>query len=323
MGSHVPCSPPLVAPLLALLALLRMPDPDLVLHSEHRFPQFGVAMAASTDRVATIDGTADALILRIDRVAGRRVEPEARLSLGSSWKVPAIELRGDTAVVNLPSGELRFYTARKGTWSLAQAVTLPARCTDSYFDAVHLGDDVLVVEARQMWCVFERAAKGWALGTTIPHEPSTAITTSRDRILIVGASQAIQLERSSGHWKQTRTIAAPDDAQFDPAIAAGDRWLVLRDSEHRLRVYDLDAAGAQVAVVVPPGGREATWFAVGQHAIAASDDIGAIAWRFADRSWRWLDEGLDGDYHPPVVADLIWIGDPAKAGGRIHGFLIE
>ena len=133
---------------------------------------------------------------------------------------------------------------------------------------------VLVVESRNVWCVFERSSGTWVLTTTLPHEPSTAITTSGARIAIVTWKHVELLERTSAGWEPTATIEPPDGTLFDAKIAASDRKILVATTDHisferRLHVYESMRLVEDLAL---PAGRSARQFAIADDTIVVTDD---------------------------------------------------
>lgn len=313
---------------IVLFAVQLAQPPLVVLTSDAALPQYGISLAAEGQRIATIDGSSDQLVLRVDFLEGTRVRRESTVPLAAGFRIPAVALRGDTIVVHLDTHELRFFQRKYGRWLPNLSVMLPAECRDVFFNDIHLGERVLVVESRDVWCVLEPSALGvWSISATLPHGDGERITVSRSRILISTSTEVRQFERSSAGWHVTRTITPPRGTYYSLDFAASDRWLVIRDDDDRLHVHDLDANARLFDVLEMPGGRDAKQIAVRGQTLVTSDDIGGIAWKLTDR-WRvraWLDIPSNAiGYHPVTLGGVIWIGTPLlDGGGRIHGFTVD
>jgi hypothetical protein len=299
---------------------------SMVLRSETRLQNFGAVIAADGPRLALVDRSADnGIIVRIERVEAGQISTEARISIPSAWRMPAVDIRGETLAVHTDSSELIMFRRVRERWLQTQLLKLPAECRDVVFRDVHLGDRVLVVESRNVFCVLEQLAPNapWALSTTLPRQPSAAIAVSRARIVVTTTEGAVQLERSRGGWRQTATFAVPHASVHH--VAASERWLVLSDSSE-LYVFDLDAAGRKSAVITATKGHDIRTIAVGATTLVAVDDPFGLEWTFAG-SWgaQTLLEGVGSKsgYHPIAIGDMIWIGAPELSdghAGRVHGY---
>jgi hypothetical protein len=335
-GAILPPRAPLVVALLATVATLAITRfPAITVQSETGFRKFGLVIAADGPRLVAIDATIGcvdgrsrcAVVLRIDRLRDGRVTVEGRFDLGEQVMIPAVAIRGETVVVHADN-RLRFFGAVGGTWRETQALTLPAQCQDFYFQDVHLGERILVVESREVWCIYESIAGRWAKAPPLPHETGTEIALSHDRVMILDMTGVTQYEHRQG-WRGRRVVEREGDELFF-GFATSDRWLVVsRYPGGLLHVYDLDDGARRVATLAPT--REGfSRFAVGATTIATVGDE-ARAWRFTAGRWipaGWLEGATDHamkELHPVAIGDAIWIGDPsldddALDGGRIHGY---
>ena len=304
-----------------------------LLDSEAGLRNYGRSIAADGPRIASIDGGSEQLVLRIDRVDHETVTAEARIALGPSHMLAPVAMRGDTVVVHTVfSDRLRFFTRVRARGTNVQTLEVPDTCRDPVFHDVHLGDGVLVVESRAVWCVVERGYGRWSFTQTIPHEAGAAIRVSRGRILVLSAHGNVeQYERTSGGWRRTAAIEAPDGAGFASRFAASDRWLAvvarsLDSGDEQLCVYDLDAHGRLVASLEIPAGRRAQQLAVGASTLVITDDIGGFEWALTDQGWRaqdWLEGFSSPDLLPVTIGSVIWIGEPRLTGNPapIRGFV--
>jgi hypothetical protein len=96
-------------------------------------------------------------------------------------------VRGDLAVSNVEprkGRQLRFYAYANRTWSEVNRITMQELCSNGVANDIHLGDDLMVVEAGDVWCVWERLAGRWTFSRTIGHKGSANVRVSKNRILI-------------------------------------------------------------------------------------------------------------------------------------------
>lgn len=322
--------PPILLALLATLVLALIPHErparkaSVVLRSETGLHNFGIAIAADGPRLAMVDRAANGhLVVRIERFE-HGVTAEARLDIGDAWKMPSIALRGDTLVVHTDANELLVFVRVRQRWVRTQSQQLPAECVDAFLDGAHLGDRVLVIESRNVFCVLEPLSAGtWGPAAKLERRPGDMVRVSRARIIVAGFAGAAQLERTSAGWTKTATFRVPDASVF--GVATNDRWLVLRDNDRRLHVFDLDA-GTKSAVLTPSEGHEISSVAVGATTIVAADNTWGLEWRF---SGTWGEQELidavisRSGIHRIAIGDKIWIGVPELMDGppgRIHGY---
>lgn len=332
---HVSARGALAAAALACIPLALSPRGAVVtIQSETGASKFGVRFAARGSLVVAADLTRGcveerpdcSVLIRIERVQGTRIIHEARVDIGEQVFLPRVAVRGDRVVVR-PAGEsLRFYEPGPGGWRMTRELQVDERCTDPLhvFDGVHLGDSALVVEGRSHWCVYEPRGRSWQLALAIAHDPGTAVTVSRDRMVVMAPDHLDTYARTGAGWQLAQRIAAPSGAYLHDVVAS-DRWVVTTSGygDHgRMFVYDLDGAGRLTATLVTQvrgDDRFAYRLGVSDATIVASGMFDQL-WRFDGSSWS---PGglLDGpakrcEYCDVGVGDLIWIGDE----GVIRGF---
>lgn len=302
------------------------------LQSEGTWSHFGFSIAADGAVIVAVERDVyDDIVLRIERVVGDRVVPEARIPLDNWESVPGVAIRGDVAIATRNFDHVRFIERIDGTWREMQRFDLEAEChVRQVFPFVHLGEDLAVVESDTFLCIFERRAGRWAMVTTIPRDPDTTVAVSQNRVLVRNHRDVHQYTHERDGWLRTTIATAPSGLTFVD-IAASDRWLLLEDDEGSLYIHDFDN-GARLHSTIPGRRRDRFWIGIGPRALATTGERGAHAWTFVDNEWKDVGS-LDGATsngdafsHPVAIGDYIWIGDPPKQhdeSGWVHGFSLR
>lgn len=313
-------------------------EPRYVRHGDGNLKQYGAALAADKTTLLTVDRAEDAFVLRFDRVEDGKVREESRVVLGDTI-VAGLDVRGDIAAVHtghLSGDEIRFFGRATKGWKAVQRLELSKECTDRsmFFTDVHLGDDLAVVESREVWCVFERRGR-WTLTRTIPHETGESIRVSKNRIYLQTDARIDELVRDGMEWKRTTILTPPEEHQFS-SFEVSERWLLAKTTEvvtleDALEIHDLDD-GAKLALTIELTTYQgATWIGIGETALAYTGEYGQYAWCF-DRAWHFCGalEGPHGTFplRRVAIGDVIWIGDPedpyeTSERGRAYGYDIR
>ena len=267
-----------------------------------------------------------------------------------SWS-DAWALRGDMLVLRArtwngedPSGHLELVVRKDGAWSDGPAVPIDDSCRgQDYHRQMALGATVLVLEAREKLCIYERAGATWrysvALNTKQPRFNGLAV--AGDRVVTLFDDHVEVHERTGGSSEWTRRFIVTPRLAALSALAASSRWVVVRatlrgDDTPVLLIFDaasgewVDTLASQFYDVV----FASVGFAVTDTTIATISRVDQT-WHYTDGAWRPRG-ALTAATDAPVTDnrrglgvgdDVIWIGQPiygrASHGGTIEGFQIS
>ncbi len=290
---------------------------------------------------------------------GRRCEAVLRVFEGprevfqrfaKSWS-DAWALRGDTLVLRARnwnggdrSGHLELVTRTDGAWSDQPSVPIEDSCSgENYHRQMALGTTVLVLEARERLCIYERAGATWRLSVALnTKQPRfNGLAMAGDRVVTLLDDHVEVHERAEGSSEWTRRFIVTPRLAALSGFATSSRWVVVRatlrgDETPVLLVFDaasgewIDTLASQFDDVV----FASTGFEVTDTTIATISRVDQ-AWSYIDGAWQPRGAltpatdvpAADSPRGLGIGDDVIWVGEPiygrASHGGTIEGFQIS
>jgi hypothetical protein len=319
--------------------------PSVVIDSQEGAKDFGELFAADGTALAAFDWSCSRRrCLQLVRIFEAANEVYQRHVM--TW-VQSFALRGDMLVLRTSifdgersdwSHKLELVVRVNGAWMDQPAIELDDACRGrDYYRQIALGANLLVLEAEERLCLFERTGTTWRYTDALHAKQPLALAVGGERIVTIHDDRVEVHERvADGTTWSRRFIVTPRRAVLG-GVAASAHWVVVQatlagDVTPVLLVYDaatgdhVDTLSSQFYdYVFSTGG-----FAVTDTTIAALGRVDQ-AWRYTGGAWHPRGALTRASKAPATdfrrglaIGDLIWIGQPiygrAPHGGQIEGF---